>query len=263
MNWEKNWIAYVVYLHDDAAGSVAAGCPTSSAGPLAAFCNDAEAEQFLVRYRDASGAKLSLGQLVLQIATPHYYNREGDSLGEDSPEAAQAWVEGRRFRAERGPTPDIPDEAKGPLGGGAPEAKFLDLYPEHQTLRIEWQIGWEYEHAREAEHPDEVHEEREYYRGRPSSAHARIVKLIDESFGANEPGEFAPVNEAIENEERSHPGSLMAIAADESQGVDIRGVAARMAVEMLGESSCAMVRIGAREGAEELDGLEFEAEDRE
>lgn len=53
-----------------------------------------------------------------------------------------AWLAGRLFRLRHGPRPDVPQ-----WNGASPYCKTLDLGYD-QTERIEWEIGWEAEHAR-------------------------------------------------------------------------------------------------------------------
>ncbi len=67
-------------------------------------------------------------------------------FSEDTPEAVEAWAEGRRFCRMLGPHPQVRGEAQSPPGQ-PPGAKQLGLYLDNQNLRVEWEVGWDYEHV--------------------------------------------------------------------------------------------------------------------
>ena len=73
-------------------------------------------------------------------------------------------------------------------------------------------------------------------------------RFIDESFSATEPGEMEAHDSLILSAENESPGSLLTIALDEHEAKDIRGVAARMIVELLGAVESKTVRLGLEDG---------------
>lgn len=71
---------------------------------------------------------------------------------EDSIEAMEAFLAGRKYRRDHGPTPNVV------WNGNSPSAKDLDL-GYGQNERFEWELGWVYEHERSLRTGQSDHQE--------------------------------------------------------------------------------------------------------